>query len=307
MTLIIGRTKEEVKARTAAIRNASDSIITDRLRAELYHAQNGLCIVCWRPLQEDWVSIDHAISIRVWADSPFPIEEMVRQANLRQNLIAVHPVSNSIKNGSDCEEFAAHLEADDISIDAPELMTTERVRQLKEQLSAAGRKGGRTSGRMNVENGHMDRMRELPQTKAAQRKSGRRNVETGHLSRIRELPQTKAGQRKNGCKQLARAWGLPQTKAAQRRNGLKAVETGQLARILELPQTKAAHLRNGRIRGRKSAEDGTLARALHTRWHVNRNIVSPNWFAMYKFRNATTGGIGETHGFQSVIFCLVSR
>jgi len=52
MTLIIGRPKDEMQSRTTTIRSAFRKIRTDRLCAELYHAQNGLCLICWHPLNE---------------------------------------------------------------------------------------------------------------------------------------------------------------------------------------------------------------------------------------------------------------
>jgi len=112
-------------------------------------------------------------------------------------------------------------------------------------------KGGSIVGRKNVESGHLARIRELPQTKAAQReagrengrKNGRKNVESGHLARIRELPQTKVAQREAG-----------------RENGRKSVESGHLDRIRELPQSKAAQRENGRKVGRKNVESGQLTR-----------------------------------------------
>ena len=64
----------------------------------------------------------------------------------------------------------------------------------------AGRIGGRISGRRAVESGQLDAIRNLPQTKAAQKAIGRRNAESGHLARIRALPKTKAAQREAGRK-----------------------------------------------------------------------------------------------------------
>ena len=80
-------------------------------------------------------------------------------------------------------------------------------------------KGGRIAGRMAAENGQLDRIRELPQTKRAQRrngriqgriqgrkakengtgifapenvgKGGRKCAENGHMTRMSALPQTK--------------------------------------------------------------------------------------------------------------------
>lgn len=93
------------------------------------------------------------------------------------------------------------------------------------------REARRNNGRKNVESGHLARIRNLPQTKIAQRiaglKAGRRSVESGHLDRIRELPQTKAAQREsghiNGC-----MYG--------RANGYKAVKSRQLSQARKRAQ-----------------------------------------------------------------------
>ncbi len=75
-------------------------------------------------------------------------------------------------------------------------------------------------GRKAVESGHLARIRELPQTKTAQKEagriSGRKNVESGHFARIASL-----GRRSGGCIQ-----------------GRKNVKSGHLARIAKgVPST----------------------------------------------------------------------
>ena len=65
---------------------------------------------------------------------------------------------------------------------------------------------------------------------------GRKNVESGHLAKIASS------------------------------GGRKAVETGHLARVSS---------RGGRIQGLKNFENSVLAKALHIRWHINRNRPSP--------------------------------
>lgn len=57
--------------------------------------------------------------------------------------------------------------------------------------------------------------------------------------------------------------------------GRKAVESGQIKTIWNLPQTIAARKRNSALMGAKNARNGGTAKMAHTRWHVNRNIVSP--------------------------------
>jgi hypothetical protein len=170
---------------------------------------------------------------------------------------------------------------------------------------------GRISGRKSVESGHLDRIRNLPQTKAAQSQQGRKNVESGHLRRIRNLPQTKAALGELARKRaesgyMVRISNLPQAKAAQRETGRKHVESGhiqalgrlygramaengELDRIRNLPQSKAAYREGGKIggkiAGKTAVETGQLAliqtsdnqsKGRHMRWHANRGIVNPN-------------------------------
>ncbi len=104
---------------------------------------------------------------------------------------------------------------------------------------------GPIQGRRNVESGQLDRICELPQTKAARRENGRRNVESGHLARMRALPQTKAALKVSG-----------------RKAGQRAVESGQVQAL-------------GRSQGRKNAESGALNRASHIHWHIRRGISNP--------------------------------
>jgi hypothetical protein len=101
-----------------------------------------------------------------------------------------------------------------------------------------GRIGGPIGGRMVVESGQLERIRNLPQTKAAQREAGRKNVESGHMERIRNLPQAKAAQREAGKKA-----------------GRIAVESGHL----------------DRVRTKESCSEGGRA-ANHNRWHANKGI-----------------------------------
>jgi hypothetical protein len=128
-----------------------------------------------------------------------------------------------------------------------------------ESCAKGGRISGHIQGRKGVESGHLARIRELPQSKAAQRASGLRAVESGQLARI-TTPESCAKGGRAGIESghLTRIRELPQTKAAQRANGLK-----QVARMLELPQTRAAQHAFG--------HRGHLGR--HVRWHENRGLV----------------------------------
>jgi hypothetical protein len=147
--------------------------------------------------------------------------------------------------------------------------------------------GGPIGGRKNVESGQFARMRELPQSKEAQRRRGRQTVESGQLAQMRELPQTKEAQRRVGRTQgpiqgrknaenghLVRIGSIggrttkkngagffapgmaakgarsqPRTAkvAGGKAAGRWAVESGHLARIRELPHVKEAYKRNSPI------------------------------------------------------------
>ena len=94
---------------------------------------------------------------------------------------------------------------------------------------------------------------------------GRIAVQRGEMDRIRNLPQTKAAQHEVG-----RVNGAIQ--------GRKMVQSGQLAYIRTLPQSKTGCRLGGHTQGRKNTESGHLATVQrigrHIRWHINRGIFS---------------------------------
>lgn len=109
-----------------------------------------------------------------------------------------------------------------------------------------GKLGGSIGGKKSAERGHMARMTNLPQTKAAQSAVGKifghvqglKNVENGHFARIKELPQTKKAMSANG-----------------RAQGRKNVISGHLLMI-------------GRAQGPKNAPNALRTCCL--RWSVRR-------------------------------------
>jgi hypothetical protein len=300
-----------MQSRTTTIRSAFRKIRTDRLCAELYHAQNGLCLICWHPLNEDWLQVDHAISVYMRAESSLSIEDAV-QANLRQNLIAVHPACNSIKGGLDYEEFMAHLESGDLTIGAPELMTPERVKQLKdemsergrkiglqnaknkiglcgrpkEKMSEDGRKGGLIGGRTNANTGHI---RTLGRTHGRiygpiqGRIQGRKNVDNGHLAEMcRAAKEKGVGVYAPGARERAgKAGGRANlTSGHIQALGQKNVESGWIQALGRITGRNHVLNKTG-ILGRSKeqmAEDGRKGAPIghHRRWHASRNIVSPS-------------------------------
>jgi hypothetical protein len=173
-----------------------------------------------------------------------------------------------------------------------------------EQIEAK-RKAGRKGGAQTAASGQLERTRNLPQTKAAQRAVGLKHAESGHLKRIQNLPQTKAAQRANGLKQMTMINNLPQTQAARIRNGhtqglkgvasghldavrpkdqgLKNVESGHMQRLATPESRSKGGIIQGPIAGRIAVSSGQLLSiapsggrmACHLRWHVNRGIVNP--------------------------------
>jgi hypothetical protein len=123
----------------------------------------------------------------------------------------------------------------------PEIMRANGLKAVESgQLLAAAKKGGLIQGPIN----------------------GRLNVENGHLDRIRKLPQAKEAQKRNvllalaGCTMESRMRG---GKVGGKIGGRKAVEIGHIFKI-----QKACLGMGGKIGGPKG---------MHRRWHVNRGIV----------------------------------
>jgi hypothetical protein len=134
----------------------------------------------------------------------------------------------------------------------------DRYAEVYERGRVKQIEASRKRGLKYVETGQLDSIRDLPQTKEAQRKTGlirgRKAVESGLLARMQSMGG-RIGGRINGP-------------INGRINGRKAVESGQLASI----RSKGGHI-GGHINGHKNAENGTLEKARHSRWHVKRGIV----------------------------------
>jgi hypothetical protein len=143
---------------------------------------------------------------------------------------------------------------------------------------------GKIGGCMAVASGQMERMQNLPQTKAAQRINGgvlaRRNIESGH---IRSLGLTGAGGRVGGR--------IQGRKNAENKTGVcgrtfeKMSEDGRKGgRIGGYNQPREAKVKGGRIGGKAVVESGQLlgicakggTAASHVRWHIRRGIVNSN-------------------------------
>lgn len=247
---------------------------------------NRLCDLCGHEIQDICLAaIEHSIPVIRYARcSDIAIEDAARECNDLSNLRVAHRSCNVAKLDMTREEWYAKGLNDR---EKPRYRTDIELLEFQFRMGAGGRK--------NVELGILDKVRTPEhQSKAGRvggriggRVQGRKNVENGHCARllaeIRDLPQTKEAQIRAGRDIFKRKTGIfgmaPEQKLEAsskggriggpiggRIQGRKNVENGQLARI------RAA---GGRASGRIAVESGRLDRGRHTRWHVNRGIISP--------------------------------
>lgn len=290
--MILGAMTEEVKFIDRQIRADFHHRYGDgeSLRRNFFEQQNGLCILCNQSMQ-DWsgafTQIEHMIPVRLQAEfyvSGWTLEQVLNNANDLKNLRLSHISCGVRKSDYDLEEIPENF----FDSEQPRFLTEEEIQRRRERMRIGGRKGGTISGKRSVESGqwervrnlpqtkaatkkfcgieHMEWMRNLPQTKAAQRKQGnirgRQEVESGHLEQIRNLPQTKAAQQEAG-KKIGKIYGRRNVEnghmaSIHSMGGKKAVESGQLASITTFET---------RSKGGKSSS--------HTRWHTRRGISNP--------------------------------
>src|SRR5216684_136980 len=86
--------KLKIQRRVAIIRKATPNILE-----ELFEMQNRICDLCGHPIQDlVLASLDHSISIIVFARGPLSIKKATLLANDLSNLRAVHSSCNSKKN-----------------------------------------------------------------------------------------------------------------------------------------------------------------------------------------------------------------
>jgi hypothetical protein len=203
-----------VKQRSRLIRKATPN--GDTLE-NLFEMQNRICDLCEFPIQDlILAALDHSTPVIRFARSGMPIADAIAQANDPKNLRCAHAACNRAKNGLTRKEwFARGLN----ERDTPRFLTDGELLELQFRIGAGGRKtvengtgifapgmaakNARMGGRKNVESGELARIRELPQSKQAQRKSGRiagrkygrKWVESGHLQRISRLGGFMSGQK----------------------------------------------------------------------------------------------------------------
>jgi len=231
------RTKEEIKERSKFIRAATPNCLE-----ELFEMQNRICDLCGQPIQGICLAeLDHSISVKAFAESELPVSDAVIQANSTKNLRAAHESCNASKHALSRDEwYAKGLNNRDV------LRVFTELELEKFRLRATGLKnieGGRVQGLKNSVSGHLDRIRNLPQTKEGQSRNARiqglKSVVNGNLARIRTLK----GSVKGGVTQ-----------------GRRNSENGHLMK----PYVAAVES------GRFIEWCGLVG---HTRWHTNRGIV----------------------------------
>src|SRR6266478_7996717 len=247
--MIFVRLQHEVEERSRAIRaDFARRYSSDELREQLYHEQEGICVICNKPMQDSGGVIcttDHATSVYEIANYDWEIKKAIEVANARCNLLAVHVSCNFAKREADYEEFVESIRRGETVLGEVPMLTAERIVALKtaqrERCRKAGRKGGLKGGRI----------------------AGRMAVESGHLASIRTRESCSKGGFIGGHKAVESG----RLAALNRKN----IENGHLAGLNKLPQSIDAR----RKTGRKNVESGHLARIRHIRWHARRNIVNP--------------------------------
>jgi hypothetical protein len=159
---------------------------------------------------------------------------------------------------------------------------------------------GKRVGQLAIASGQLTRIQQAPPTiKQTETRSnqGRKMRDSGALAAAQESEERRNAYRewaqspggravlyKNGKNQGRQNvenghWASLQTHEirvmAAKASGKRAVESGQIYRIC----TREASIRGGKTQGKKAVESGQWERVrdlgLHTRWHVNRGLVSP--------------------------------
>jgi hypothetical protein len=193
-----------------------------------------------------------------------PKKEFPKQAKNSDNLIRVASADHFRAHywlalcAPQCQSFqvAFYLMANKKS--APQITGKELYQYAeifargREAQTAVARINAGIQGRKNVENGSLAKSRKNIKSghiQALGRIQGCKNTENGHFARI-TTPESRAkGGRVAGHKRF-NLHGSPATPESRRKGGL--------------------------IAGYMAAENGQLNRALHTRWHKNRNIINAN-------------------------------
>jgi hypothetical protein len=135
-----------------------------------------------------------------------------------------------------------------------------------ESLSKGGKIGGVISGRMNAENGHLDRIGKLPQSRLARFKNGKRlgrqNVESGF---IKSLSALSAEWTKNNPQEAKKNASMGGSKCRDLKIGVhklsddECINNGRKGGMVAVASGQIQEL------GRKNAESGRLKECSHIR------------------------------------------
>lgn len=123
---------------------------------------------------------------------------------------------------------------------------------------------GRISGRKAADSGFLDSIR----TYEGSAKGGYTSLHNGHLARVRPKDLGARNRDSGHTQAMGKKWGPI--------NAKRAMEEGFGIFGLTPEQRSAAGKLGGGKRGPEAARSGQLAEGLHNRWHVNRNIISPD-------------------------------
>lgn len=93
----------ERQKRNKAIHAATPDVL-DLLLLE----QGNVCAMCGNPILCG-AEIDHRITVHEFASGPLPIEEAINQANVIENLRAVHGTCNRIAGGKTTASIPGHI------------------------------------------------------------------------------------------------------------------------------------------------------------------------------------------------------
>ena len=256
------RTASEVRERARLIRRVSPNVL-----AELFEMQNRTCDLCGQGIQDlILAALDHSTPVIQFARGPLSIEDAVCQANDPSNLRAAHASCNHVKwNRTRDEWFARGL---DKKVGTPRVLTDVELLELQFRMSEVGRKNGRIGGRKSKENGtgiHAAGMASKGGSIGG-RITGRMNAESGHMAalarkygsvggrKVAELGVGVCGRSREKMTEDGRKGGAV--------SGRMHAESGHCARI-------AAS--GGRIGGRIGSRVTN-----HLRWHQARNIFNPD-------------------------------
>jgi hypothetical protein len=251
---------------------------TPDILEELWEMQNRKCDLCGQFIQDlVLAALDHSIPIIVFARSPLPIEEAIKQANDPVNLRATHTFCNKSKGSMTRDEWFA--KGMDGKVGEPEIWTEKEIGELREKMHKIavknGRRGGYKGGAITAKNKTGVCGRTPEQMSIDGRKGGNiqgpRNVQNGQI-RTLGIEMARIGHLANIASLGGQAAiNSGQIQALGKEQGQKNSDTGFIQKL-------------GSKQGRENVRSGHLARlrtpehqqkASHIYWHVRRGVVNP--------------------------------